>query len=260
MRNCPLISGNSEVPIGLLFVGLGFLYLFTVFGVRVATSDILDRENISNADLHDALVKLMHREKPVVKWTANENDDDPVATEGYSVTFEKWKTSVWKEGIFGIHQVSPEVATDSVFTTLGHSRLRITTCVCTGDQMTRQKWLNKREALKGRLHEERWSSSSYFVRNSSFVPCNSQKVLMLFFCLLTCLLGLSVLYIMVVCCLLPEEHYILFKTVYSDGDEEPPPIELRDSVELRTLTAESLTSDTVSLVNCDYNAKFQALC
>lgn len=81
MGNCPLMSGDSEVPVGLLFVGLGFVYLFTVFGVRVAASDILDRENISNADLHDALVKLLHREKPVVKWTANENDDDPVVTE-----------------------------------------------------------------------------------------------------------------------------------------------------------------------------------
>ena len=52
-----------------------------------------------------------------------------------SVTFEKWKTSVWKEGIFGFHQVSPEVATDSVFTTIGHPRFTITTCVCTGDQV-----------------------------------------------------------------------------------------------------------------------------
>ena len=82
MRNCPLMSDDgAEVPYGLLFLGLGFVYLFVVFGIPVAASDILDRENISNADLHDALLKLMHREKPVVKWTANENDDDPVATE-----------------------------------------------------------------------------------------------------------------------------------------------------------------------------------
>lgn len=52
-----------------------------------------------------------------------------------SVTFEKWKTSVWKEGIFGFHQVSPEVATDSVFATIGHPRFKITTYVCTGDQV-----------------------------------------------------------------------------------------------------------------------------
>mgnify|MGYP000341486351 CR=1 FL=1 len=90
MGNCPLMSGDSEVPVGLLFVGLGFVYLFTVFGVRVAASDILDRENISNADLHDALVKLLHREKPVVRWTANGNDDDPVVTEVIFLWF-RWK-------------------------------------------------------------------------------------------------------------------------------------------------------------------------
>ena len=83
---------------------------------------------------------------------------------------------------------------------------------------------------------------------------------MLFFCVLSFLLGLAVLYRMAVFFLLPEEHYILYKTVYSDGDEELPPIELCESVELRTLTAESHTSDTLSLANCDYNAKFQALC
>ena len=60
---------------------------------------------------------------------------------------------------------------------------------------------------------------------------------MLFFCILSFLLGLAVLYRMVLFFLLPEEHYILYMTVYSDGDEEPSPIELRDSVELRTLNA-----------------------
>ena len=86
VRNCPLMSddadhANDGVPYGLLFVGLGCAYLIMLPGVRGAASNILDRENISDGDLHDALVKLMHREKPVVKWTANENDDDPVATE-----------------------------------------------------------------------------------------------------------------------------------------------------------------------------------
>ena len=76
---------------------------------------------------------------------------------------------------------------------------------------------------------------------------------MVFFCVLSFLLGLAVPYQMVVFFLLPEEHYILYKTVYSDGDEEPTPIELRDSVELRTLTGESRTSDTLCLVNYGYN-------
>ena len=69
---------------------------------------------------------------------------------------------------------------------------------------------------------------------------------MVFFCVLSFLLGLAVPYQMVVFFLLPVEHYILYKTVYSDGDEEPTPIESRDSVELRTLTGESRTSDTLS--------------
>lgn len=71
---------------------------------------------------------------------------------------------------------------------------------------------------------------------------------------------MAVPYLMVVFFLVPEEHYILYKTVYSDGEEEPPPTESHDSVELRTLTGESHTSDTLSLVNCDNNARFQSPC
>ena len=86
MRNCPLIS-DDDFPDVSLFIGVGCAYIYILFGVRATASDILGRENIFNADLHDALVKLMHREKPVVKWTANENDDDPVATEVISFGF-----------------------------------------------------------------------------------------------------------------------------------------------------------------------------
>ena len=86
MRNCPLIS-DDDFPVASFFMGVGCAYIVILYGVCATASDILGRENIFNADLHDALVKLMHREKPVVKWTANENDDDPVATEVISFGF-----------------------------------------------------------------------------------------------------------------------------------------------------------------------------
>ena len=79
LRNCPL--SDDDLPYASFFLGVGCAYIMILFGGSVAALDILGRENISNADLHDALVKLMHREKPVVKWTANENDDDSTATE-----------------------------------------------------------------------------------------------------------------------------------------------------------------------------------
>ena len=91
VRNCPLTS-EDDFPSTWFFIGVGFSYVFISFGVRGTASDILSRENISNADLHDALVQLMHREKPVVIWRPNENDDDTVATEVIFLWFRSKKT------------------------------------------------------------------------------------------------------------------------------------------------------------------------
>ena len=91
VRNCPLTS-DDDFPSTWLFIGVGFAYVFISFGVRGAASDILSRQNISNADLHDALVQLMHREKPIVIWRPNDYDDDPVATEVIFLWFRSKKT------------------------------------------------------------------------------------------------------------------------------------------------------------------------
>ena len=81
VRNCPPISDEDFSY--AFFLGALCPYVVILICVCDVAKDIVGRENISNADLHDALVNLIHREEPVVMWTAKENDDDPypVATE-----------------------------------------------------------------------------------------------------------------------------------------------------------------------------------